>query len=416
MAISVENQDDVTTEVPGSRQGRAFDLLTAWHGAPLVFDERDGQLYHVHPSRRLDVQHRVRLYRFAAQSNLALLIMSITVDQRITPTAILVQVEEMDQECIRIVRPSDSFRLSVVIGTEEHEAGEVGFHVATGSIRERLHLQADKTAGLPLPRIVKLLQDIQDTRGSLQSIDGLIAVTESIPSILLELLASISSETLCHMVPALRASTVWPQLFPKLQCRMSEGQPVFSRSTRELMRDRIAGWGWKIGEHSYGEPIVLDGDQSSLTIGRFCSIAGNVIVVLGNHTTHTATSFPFVSLRRQWPSAAAAPDLQDHVARPVTIGNDVWIGVGAVILPGTNIGHGSVVGANAVVRGDIAPYSIMAGNPARCVRKRFEDDVIARLLSICWWDWSDDRIDRFIPFLLDPDISHFLEVAESESI
>ena len=117
------------------------------------------------------------------------------------------------------------------------------------------------------------------------------------------------------------------------------------------MRAEVENWNWGIGEHSYGSPIALDGSGSSLTIGRFCSIAGNVVTVLGNHITNTATTYPFASFRPYWPTAAGKGKLDDHVPRPVVIESDVWIGFGAIILPGTEIGDGAVNGANALVWG-----------------------------------------------------------------
>ena len=83
----------------------------------------------------------------------------------------------------------------------------------------------------------------------------------------------------------------------------------------------------------------------------------------------------------------------------VVIGNDVWIGQNAVILPGAHIGDGAIIGANSVVGGEVEPYTIVVGNPARVLRKRFDDELIELLLKFRWWDKSVEEIDNLIPIL-----------------
>jgi chloramphenicol O-acetyltransferase type B len=151
------------------------------------------------------------------------------------------------------------------------------------------------------------------------------------------------------------------------------------------------------------------GEGVTLKVGAFCSIATGVQVFLrGDHRGDWVTTFPFSVL---WPSATR---FKGHPATKgdVVIGNDVWIGTEALILSGVTIGDGAIVGARAVVTKDVAPYSIVVGNPAREVRKRFNDDTIERLLSVRWWDWSDSMIEEFIPLLLSADVAAFLDAAE----
>lgn len=94
------------------------------------------------------------------------------------------------------------------------------------------------------------------------------------------------------------------------------------------------------------------------------------------------------------------------------VGNDVWIGEGALVLSGITIGDGVVIGARAVVTKDVPPYTVVAGNPGRIVRKRFTDDQISALLSIQWWNWSKESITKAIPLLSCEDVQKFIEYAK----
>jgi acetyltransferase-like isoleucine patch superfamily enzyme len=167
---------------------------------------------------------------------------------------------------------------------------------------------------------------------------------------------------------------------------------------------------FEIGDHSYGVPIVRSwGEKSRLTIGRYCSIADNVQIFLGgNHRTDWVSTYPFSKAVgwRDDPIVAAAATKGD-----VVIGNDVWIGSGAAILSGVTLGDGCVVGAFAVVTKDVPPYAIVAGNPARVVKVRFDDETVKSLLEIRWWDWEEDKVRRFIPDLMSNKIEAFVKAA-----
>ncbi|NIX77231.1 CatB-related O-acetyltransferase [Microvirga terricola] len=159
-------------------------------------------------------------------------------------------------------------------------------------------------------------------------------------------------------------------------------------------------YGYEIGEFSYGRPKVRFPEAGTkLTIGRYCSIADKVEILLGgNHRTDWGTTYPFSALPDLWP---AAPKTEDyHSSRgDVTIGHDVWLGSGAIILSGITIGHGAVVAAHAVVTKDVPPYAIVGGNPAKVIRKRFDDATIEALLDIQWWDLPREKIATLIPLL-----------------
>lgn len=167
---------------------------------------------------------------------------------------------------------------------------------------------------------------------------------------------------------------------------------------------------YSIGPHTTGYPDVNTGfgDSSNLTIGDYCSIADGVTILLGNeHGTDWLTTYPFDKL---WPEAQF---LQGHspTKGDITIGNDVWIGQQTLVLSGTDIGHGAVIGAGSVVRGRIPPYAIAVGSPCRVVMYRFQPDVISSLLALRWWDWADDVVVQALPILLSDDIEGIMDFA-----
>ena len=142
-----------------------------------------------------------------------------------------------------------------------------------------------------------------------------------------------------------------------------------------------------------------------LVIGKFCQIGAGVEFMMNgaNHQMNAATTYPFYTMagwKMPPPAVEALPFKGDTV-----IGNDVWIGQNAVILPGVHIGDGAIVGANSVVGSNVAPYSIVAGNPARLLRKRFDDELIGLMLRFKWWDKSIEEINCLIPLLTDSDLS-----------
>ena len=117
-----------------------------------------------------------------------------------------------------------------------------------------------------------------------------------------------------------------------------------------------------------------------------------------------STTYPFNVLDPRFAHITGHP----HSKGDVVIGNDVWVGRGAVILSGVRVGDGAVIGAYSVVAKDVQAYGIVVGNPARLFRARFPDETIDRLLAIRWWDWPDERIDRAIPYLQSDRIDEFL--------
>jgi chloramphenicol O-acetyltransferase type B len=175
----------------------------------------------------------------------------------------------------------------------------------------------------------------------------------------------------------------------------------------------------EVGRFTYGVPRVLAFGRSlpALTIGAFCSIADGVTIVLdGNHRSDWVSTYPF---RIQLGMTGMFSDGHPASRGPVIIGNDVWLSREAMILSGVTIGDGAVVGARAVVSRDVAPYSIVVGNPARHVRYRFSEAVISELLQLRWWDWPESEIRAHIPLLCSDDVFEFLSrsrVARSSGV
>jgi len=157
-----------------------------------------------------------------------------------------------------------------------------------------------------------------------------------------------------------------------------------------------------VGRHSYGvkeHNVLLPSADAPLKVGSFCSIAeGVALMCAGHHLMYAATTFPIshIMLGQAVPATA--------FGRPVgiSIGNDVWIGRRAMILPGVTIGDGAIIGAGAVIAKDVAPYAVIVGNPAKVIRYRFDPETIEKLQAIRWWEWTDEKIKSEAEWLLGP--------------
>jgi len=170
---------------------------------------------------------------------------------------------------------------------------------------------------------------------------------------------------------------------------------------------------YKIGRWTYGKPEVLSWNEGTiLEIGAFCSIAnGTKIFLGGEHRVDWVTTYPFNVLWKQGRHIKGHPSTKGNVI----IGNDVWLGVESVILSGVNIGDGAVIGTRSVVTQNIPPYAIVFGNPAKVLRYRFNEETIAALLEIAWWNWDDEKIADFLPLLLNQNIQEFISKAKSST-
>ncbi len=147
-------------------------------------------------------------------------------------------------------------------------------------------------------------------------------------------------------------------------------------------------------EACVGHLYPFIGDR--LIIGRFCAIACGVSFVMNGakHAMGGISTYPFQIFGKGWEDGFDFQTILDGVKGDTRIGNDVWIGEKATIMPGVTVGDGAVIAAHAVVTKDVPAYAVVGGNPGGTIRMRFPDDAVRRLLEIAWWNWPADRISR----------------------
>ncbi|MGB3654008.1 MAG: Vat family streptogramin A O-acetyltransferase [Rivularia sp. (in: cyanobacteria)] len=149
--------------------------------------------------------------------------------------------------------------------------------------------------------------------------------------------------------------------------------------------------------------FLFIGDK--LIIGKFCALATGVKFIMNgaNHKMSGFSSYPFQIFGNGWERVTPQQDELPNKGDTV-IGNDVWIGYEAVIMPGIEIGDGAIIASKSVVSKNVLPYTIVGGNPAKEIKKRFADDVIETLLKIAWWNWDIEKISRNLEKIVDGDI------------
>lgn len=151
-----------------------------------------------------------------------------------------------------------------------------------------------------------------------------------------------------------------------------------------------------------------------LVIGKFCAIAAETRFLMngGNHRLDGLSTYPFPIFGGDWVGRFAG-ELDFPSRGDTVIGNDVWLGFRSTVMPGVTISDGAVVAAHAVVTADVPPYAIVAGNPAKIVRRRFLDEEAARLQAVAWWDWPVERITAHLPLICGGDIAALEAVASA---
>ena len=176
-------------------------------------------------------------------------------------------------------------------------------------------------------------------------------------------------------------------------------EPFFMNKNKRYAKYHIGDW-------TYGTPQVFSWREgTTLKIERFCSIADGVIILLGGeHRIDWVTTYPFSKLFPKARGFTGHPRSRGDVI----IGNDVWIGTEALILSGVEIGNGAVIAARSVVKENVLPYSIVAGNPAKHIKFRFNESIRDDLQKIAWWDWSLSKIEEAWPLLLSSNIEAFI--------
>lgn len=171
---------------------------------------------------------------------------------------------------------------------------------------------------------------------------------------------------------------------------------------------------YQIGIGTYGLPVVHDWQEgSTLVIGSYTSIAEQVEIFLGGqHRSDWVSTYPFPAMIDE------AKNIQGYaVSRgDVVIGSDVWLCTHAIILSGVTVGHGAVVAAGAVVSRDVAPYSVVAGNPARHIRWRFAPELCQALLATAWWEWPEQEVRSISSLLCSERVDEFLDYARQRAI
>lgn len=174
-----------------------------------------------------------------------------------------------------------------------------------------------------------------------------------------------------------------------------------------------------VGDYTYyddpGDPTAFERNNvlfnwpefgDKLVIGKFCAIASGTKFIMGsaNHRTSSISTYPFAVFGGAW-----AENIPPHLEQlphkgDIVLGNDVWIGRESVIMPGVSIGNGAIVAAYSVVVKDVAPYTIVGGNPARYIKNRFDEELTQLLIQIKWWDFEPGKLADFLPVLCDSDL------------
>lgn len=199
--------------------------------------------------------------------------------------------------------------------------------------------------------------------------------------------------------------------------------PIEGNSNVQFIKPSLTKPNIRVGEYTYydsknGEPFEnqviyhyeMIGDR--LIIGKFCSVGPGVTFIMNgaNHRLDGST-YPFNIFGNEWEKHTPTLDMLP-IKGDTVIGNDVWIGMDATIMPGVKIGNGAIIGAKSVVTKDVEPYTIVGGNPAKQIKKRFSESKIKELLQIKWWDLESQVINDNIDAILSLDIEVLKKISK----
>ncbi|MGI5449608.1 CatB-related O-acetyltransferase [Streptomyces sp. CA-243310] len=199
--------------------------------------------------------------------------------------------------------------------------------------------------------------------------------------------------------------------------------PVAGQPRVVLLRPLVTSSLIEVGDYSYYDDpddatafetrnVLYHYGPERLVIGRFCALGTGVRFIMNgaNHRMDGPSTFPFPIMGGAW--ADHFDLLTDLPGRGDTVvGNDVWFGHGAMVMPGVRIGHGAVIASGAVVVDDVPDYGIVGGNPARLIRTRYEPADIARLLAVAWWDWPVEHLTRHVRTVMSGSVDALEEAA-----
>lgn len=191
----------------------------------------------------------------------------------------------------------------------------------------------------------------------------------------------------------------------KIYPRSNDYQTIYLKNV--ITRDNIKVGDYTIYNDLYNDPRDFEKNNvlyqypinnDKLIIGKFCSIAckAKFLMTSGNHTMQSLSTYTFPIFYEEWGlDISHITDAWDSKG-DIVIGNDVWIGYDAIIMSGVKIGDGAIIGTRAIVTNDVPPYTIVGGIPAKIIKKRFNDDIILKLLKVKWWNWPYEKIQANI--------------------
>jgi virginiamycin A acetyltransferase len=169
----------------------------------------------------------------------------------------------------------------------------------------------------------------------------------------------------------------------------------------------------RYGPEYFEENNVLynyDYSKVKLVFGKFCAIAAETrFIMTGDHKLNAISTYPFPIFQCGWEEAYSIDDLP--VKGDILVGNDVWFGYDSLVKNGVTIGDGAIIAARAVVVKDVPPYAIIAGNPAKVVKMRFDEKTVERLLRISWWNWDIEKINKHLKLISSLDVNHLEEIS-----